>query len=875
MDGDGLLSSEPMIDRERSSPAGDLERRLAELERRVARLEGEAPPTPAAKVEAPSAAIEPVPPPPPPPMVSAIPVPARVTPPTAPFHPGPPVLPGPAPRDDAFERFVGGKLAAWVGAIVVIAGLAIFAKFAFDQGWFGRLTPRGKFTLGAAASLVLIFAGELLRGRIGVIPAASLVAAGVGGLYASILAGTALLGVLGPTGSLVASLVALGLGSALTLRSGSLAVGFTSLLGAYISVALSWPFDGREAVVAGSLTLILGAALGLSIAGPAKFRWLRLLELPHATLALMWAFRGPSMETVFGFLALWWAMTVAECSLAALRGRSARLNTSVTLGATSVAVTLAARGVDSGTVLEWLPGVLAALAAAGAWQLGGFSRVADAATDDDAGAARLERTAVRQGQALAFAAAALVTVQAGFALDGPALVFAWAVFGLMGVLAGTRFGQRGIAVAGLATLGLATLVAAVRLLVDSAPAPWVQIAAEGVSAWRVRLPRGWWALAAVPFALLFAARAWTASLSPDRDRVSAVSSVLAGAAALLWTELCLTLLDGYASVAGLLLVPVLATVAGRTPILVKSIGFAWCLLAAVGWFAITLRHGDAAAIARPDGGLLLAGLVTVAFAFLGGRFRREPWGETSFASGLAFGLFALATCLWLDARYGLGKDEPVATALASGATAVASAIAAVTAARAGLGLVARTALVGLSLATITLLTAGSVAGDAAAGMLATRPWLWNGQNLAALAVAASLVAARGSLRGDDRERWADALGGLLLATFATMSSLALWRLLDAVHGPLGGGRGLQEYGQSTWWAILAIGLVALGFRRGRAGLRWTGLVALGLVAAKVLVLDMRNAATIWRVVALLVIGLLLVGTSVLYARAGRVSLRPG
>jgi hypothetical protein len=314
---------------------------------------------------------------------------------------------------------------------------------------------------------------------------------------------------------------------------------------------------------------------------------------------------------------------------------------------------------------------------------------------------------------------------------------------------------------------------------------------------------------------------------------------------------------------------VLATVAGRTPILVKSIGLGWCAFAAIGWFAVTLREAGADATARPDGGLLLAGLVTAAFTLVGGRFRREPWGETASAGGLGFGLAALATCLWLDAWYGLGKDEPVATALASGSVAVASGIAAVAASRAGLGLLARTALVGLTLATFALLTAGSIVGDAATGMLATRPWLWNGQNLAALAVAASLVAARGSLRGDDRERWADALGGLLLATFAAMSSLALWRLLDAVHGPLGGGRGLQEYGQSTWWAILAIGLVALGFRRDRAGLRWLGLVALGLVAAKVLVLDMRNAATIWRVVALLVIGLLLVGTSVLYARAGR------
>jgi hypothetical protein len=239
----------------------------------------------------------------------------------------------------------------------------------------------------------------------------------------------------------------------------------------------------------------------------------------------------------------------------------------------------------------------------------------------------------------------------------------------------------------------------------------------------------------------------------------------------------------------------------------------------------------------------------------------------TFAGGLGFGLAALATCLWLDAWYGLERDEPLATALASGGIAVASAIAAIVAARAGLPLVARTGLVGLVLATVAFLTAGSVVGDAIAGMLGTRPWLWNGQNLAGLAILASLVAARGSLTGDDRPRWGDALGALLLATFAVVTSLALWRLFDPAHGPLGGSRGLQEYSQSTWWAILALGLVVLGFRGNRAALRWIGLTALGLVAAKVLLLDMRNAATIWRVVAMLVIGLLLVGTSVIYAKA--------
>jgi uncharacterized membrane protein len=44
---------------------------------------------------------------------------------------------------------------------------------------------------------------------------------------------------------------------------------------------------------------------------------------------------------------------------------------------------------------------------------------------------------------------------------------------------------------------------------------------------------------------------------------------------------------------------------------------------------------------------------------------------------------------------------------------------------------------------------------------------------------------------------------------------------------------------------------------------------LGIIALKVLIFDMANADTMWRVLALLIIGLLLVVTSALYSKAAR------
>jgi uncharacterized membrane protein len=44
---------------------------------------------------------------------------------------------------------------------------------------------------------------------------------------------------------------------------------------------------------------------------------------------------------------------------------------------------------------------------------------------------------------------------------------------------------------------------------------------------------------------------------------------------------------------------------------------------------------------------------------------------------------------------------------------------------------------------------------------------------------------------------------------------------------------------------------------------------LGIIELKVLIFDMANADTMWRVLALLIIGLLLVVTSALYSKAAR------
>ena len=71
---------------------------------------------------------------------------------------------------------------------------------------------------------------------------------------------------------------------------------------------------------------------------------------------------------------------------------------------------------------------------------------------------------------------------------------------------------------------------------------------------------------------------------------------------------------------------------------------------------------------------------------------------------------------------------------------------------------------------------------------------------------------------------------------------------------------------SIYWALYAIGLVALGFARRSAGCRYAGLALLGLALAKVLTVDMAEVRQVYRVLSFLAVGLLLVATSVGYAK---------
>lgn len=73
---------------------------------------------------------------------------------------------------------------------------------------------------------------------------------------------------------------------------------------------------------------------------------------------------------------------------------------------------------------------------------------------------------------------------------------------------------------------------------------------------------------------------------------------------------------------------------------------------------------------------------------------------------------------------------------------------------------------------------------------------------------------------------------------------------------------------SILWTVFAVAFLARGLRRDSKRYRYSGLVLFGIVAVKVLIWDLADLEFIWRVMAFMVVGGLMVGGSYAYLKAG-------
>ncbi|MBI4558602.1 MAG: DUF2339 domain-containing protein [Candidatus Hydrogenedentes bacterium] len=79
-----------------------------------------------------------------------------------------PVVPPPSrvppgkigPRVPSFELQLGTRWIAWVGAVMLLVGVGLFLKFAYDNNWIG---PRGRLTIGVLGGVAALILADYLR----------------------------------------------------------------------------------------------------------------------------------------------------------------------------------------------------------------------------------------------------------------------------------------------------------------------------------------------------------------------------------------------------------------------------------------------------------------------------------------------------------------------------------------------------------------------------------------------------------------------------------------------------------------------------------------------------------------------------------------
>lgn len=212
--------------------ARQLETRLQSLERLVASLrQGPTGPTPQ-------------------PAPAAAPAPSPSAPPPA--KPAAPVAPPPAPRPASstvhattparaaegwrqFEANLGGTWLSRIGALVLVAGIAFFLKYAFDNQW---IRPAGRVTLGVLAGALMLLGGERLHRAAYRVPAQAVIAAGIGTLYLSVYAAYAFYALVPQIWAFAFMVLVSATALALALHHDARAVAILANIGAFITPIL-------------------------------------------------------------------------------------------------------------------------------------------------------------------------------------------------------------------------------------------------------------------------------------------------------------------------------------------------------------------------------------------------------------------------------------------------------------------------------------------------------------------------------------------------------------------------------------------------------------------------------------------------------------
>lgn len=768
--------------------------------------------------------------------------------------------PSAAPSSGISESLLGGRVTAWVGAVLVMIGAGVFVKYAYDQGWLRNLGEMGRFMLATSGAVVLIVLGEVAMRRYGRAAAAGLFAAGIGSLFVIASAGTLpnVMLVYGPGGAAIFALLAAILGVVVARRSGQLAVGVIVVIGAYLVPIFSGVLRMESALAAPAyLTAVLVLALTLANLATVH-RSLRVVALVMhlivGTFFLLHDATPPLWKQAFVFL--WWGLFVADAIIAALQNDESERDQSgpavVTVATVvSVVASFAFAGAWAGwrDPWAWMPAAQAVACLAIAAQLH--------AMRGERGAARALDELIT---ALTVLGGALVGVAIALLFKPEAASVAWALMGGATIFIAAQGRARNrLAVFGIMVMvpacAVASWLAVSGRLGRGGGAPPLELPLPGLSQASLVFGANWWLtalVAVIAFASARAVRHWQSS---------AVQGLLVAIVMVAWGVTAFVV-DRHGS--GLLVasaLPMAWLVLARIdddPLSQRAaFSSAIILMGACAVAALADASGVDVSVAIRAIALMLATAIVVA---------ASPGGNAPTVVGVAV---ALAVIAFIEIAGGQVPGQAGSRAVGevlvfAGIVALASIIAFAVARGSGGG--AMRAVLPRDLSPLAIWAA--LAWLWAAVVLALKLGLDDATPMANLmnATAALVLSALAVFL------WTQRVASLAAAFALVMLVAGSWdltRLVRHLAEDAQTATTLRQAMLSAWWAAVAVAAVIAGFAWRLTPLRWMALVLLAITAAKVLVVDLSGAATLARVGALLVVGLLLVGTSIVYARAER------
>lgn len=760
------------------------------------------------------------------------------------------------------EQLIGGRIAAAVGALIVVAGLVLAARLAWDAGWL-RLSDAGKCWAAALAGAALLTAGEVIRRVMGGKAAAALFGAGVGALYAAAWAASGRYQLIPTVASFLLMAGVAAVGIAVALHARLLTVAVLAVLGAYAAPVLSPGQDAPAWAMPLYLMAVTGVGLTLS-AWRGRYRPLRIAcWWPMALLGTLWMLRSAQDAplTAAAFSLLVWSAFHAELLVSArrpdegsLRGFAAARPIISSFSTSAWAALWLGTAVDH-TVhgLDWMgPAAFAVAAALLAFVLSGHLRLF---VDPP------KTPAERLGVALLVQAGGLLVGAVGWGISGWMQGLAGLALGVCAAVVGRAVRSGGLVVYGVIVLLLATLRVGTLDLLDLLLGTHATVSIGELTL------AGWNGLALITAGCWLAAAEQARALRNSRIAwfsipMHAIGAALLAAAAL-HPESSVAWLAGLWSMLGLGLALVGAW--RRRPG-IEHTGDALLVVALASAFARVVTDRDGTSVLGlflNDGSaaLLLTGIaiLTRALALV----RSADASRVKIGPGIAVvGAATLAGTVLNE------ESEAASISVAYLALAVMAAIATPTARRLRLDGPAGWFVVAGLLAWAVAFTPRWGASTAP---VLLHPGMWLAFVFVAVAAGALWLFRRVGITqpwGSPRAWAAVNASGAALVLIST--SLEAARSAGIVFSDQTAERGAL----SIWWGVFAVGLLVAGAVRAGRLARYAGLSLLFLATAKAVLFDLAAVNPGVRVASFIGLGLMLLGVSVGYLRLVR-RPRPG